>query len=200
MKDKTGPQPPPQGGLPRERAEWEQQIIGWDNLLFGRLSSSWVEAQEHHYKALQLWKSAEWWIANFMYHLLQISYALWELRNHILHERDCNGLEIPAGKTLTLMVTTLYNRGWRSLLHKDQYLIHDTSLEELLWHPATAKEDWIAEVCIAFRAAHNTTGNENAWMRTDLHSFLQTGFCRQSTSDEVEDPLDATDGVPLQLD
>jgi hypothetical protein len=73
-------------------ARREQVAIGWDNILFGRISQKWMKLQQAYLTSKRSRKSPERWAADMVYKLLQVSHTLWITRNGILHERDQQGL------------------------------------------------------------------------------------------------------------
>jgi hypothetical protein len=92
-----------------DKAELAQRLIGWDNILFGRLATEWMILQHNYLATRRSRQSAERWAADMTYCLLQLSHSLWMTRNGILHERDQQGLLLKDGLTLQDAITTSYN-------------------------------------------------------------------------------------------
>jgi hypothetical protein len=85
-----------------DQAAQHQQSIGWDNLLFGRIATSWMELQRDHFKTTNSRRSPERWAADMAYRLLQLSHGLWMARNGYLHERDEQGLLLKEDRLYTM--------------------------------------------------------------------------------------------------
>jgi hypothetical protein len=64
-----------------------QDTIGWTNLLYGRMSGFWQDAQQEWLvQRHTLWKpSASWWMSRTMRALWEISWEMWMHRNHIFY-------------------------------------------------------------------------------------------------------------------
>jgi hypothetical protein len=88
----------------------EQIAIGWNNILFGRLSTKWMRLQKLYLTSKHSRKSPECWAADMTYRLLKISHQLWTTRNGILHERDEHGLLLAEGQKLDEAIIDHYGR------------------------------------------------------------------------------------------
>jgi hypothetical protein len=161
-----------------DQAAQHQQSIGWDNLLFGRIATSWMELQRDHFKTTNSRRSPERWAADMAYRLLQLSHGLWMARNGYLHERDEQGLLLKEGQTLHDGITERYLRGKGALLPADYHLLDDFNLERLLKKPPSDKYTWLAAITQAHRIARSTRRSEQGHMRADLAHFLVHGVCR----------------------
>ena len=163
--------------LPLIQAAQNQASIGWDNMLFGRLATTWMDLQEAHLRTTRSRRSSERWAADMSYRLLQLSHGLWMARNRFLHERDEQGLLLKEGQSLHEAITERYGRGRRALLPGDHILLDDRSLDTILALPPTDKYTWLAAITLAHRIARTTRRTENGRMRTGLVNWMTTGFC-----------------------
>ena len=161
-----------------DQAAQEQARIGWNNLLFGRLTTSWMALQEEHYRSTRSRRSPERWAADITYKLLQLSHGLWMARNGYLHEKDSQGLHLKVGQDLREAITEQFNKGKSVLLAGDYHLIEDRPLVVLLELPPSDKYIWLAAITLAHKEARKTRRSEVGRMRTDLAYFMVTGFCR----------------------
>ena len=112
-------------------AAWEQSQLGWDNGLCGCLSSQWQHQQCAYYWSIQSSKSADRWIANLVYRLLQVSHKLWTQQNGILHKKDAQGMLLAEGLSLRTTIEAAYTQGTPALLPADHHLVTDRSLEDI---------------------------------------------------------------------
>ena len=163
-----------------QQAAQEQSDIGWDNVLFGRLSTTWMELQASHYKAKESRRSPERWAADMTYRLLQVSHGMWTTRNKFLHERDEQGLLLEEGQSLKEAMTSLYLRGYSKLLPADFHLLSSRSLPALLALPPADKYTWLGAIKLAHKLALDSRHNDQAQMRASLSQWIATGSCRPS--------------------
>ena len=124
----------------------QQDIIGWDNFLKGRVATGWREAQLLHFRAIHSNRSIDRWCADFVEKLLRFSFFMWKTRNDILHERDAQGLQREDSNKLRESLIEAFNAGAESLYGPDQHLITDTTLANVLALPVTAKRNWLLAV------------------------------------------------------
>ena len=106
LRDKSCPEAMNVDDRNLHTAAQDQALIGWDNLLFGRLVKSWLPSQQAHHRRIKLRRSVDLWAAQVITHLLEISHALWLQQNNILHERDRQGLLLQQGLTLADAITS----------------------------------------------------------------------------------------------
>ena len=65
-----------------------QALIGWENVLRGRLSLQWREFQRRYYERTNSKRSADAWIATLIDKLWDLGWSIWDHRNKILHESE----------------------------------------------------------------------------------------------------------------
>jgi hypothetical protein len=63
----------------------EQDKIGWYNLLLGRLSKKWTDAQQKYLKSIDKRNTGKRWTIAIISKLWDIAWDMWEHRNHITH-------------------------------------------------------------------------------------------------------------------
>jgi hypothetical protein len=80
--------------LPRHRKQDEfgakeavgdQDKIGWYNLLLGRMSAKWMDAQQKYIESLDKRTTGRRWTIAIISKLWDISWDMWQHRNHIKH-------------------------------------------------------------------------------------------------------------------
>lgn len=164
----------------------EQIAIGWDNILFGRLSTKWMKLQHKHLASKRSRKSPERWAADMTYRLLQISHKLWMTRNGILHERDEQGLLLAEGQTLAQAITERHGRGTAALLPEDHHYL-DQSVERILAMSPSDKYSWLGNIKMAHKFMRVARKNPITRMRQSMESWLSTGYLVQPTSTDDDD-------------
>lgn len=71
-----------------EAAIMEQDAIGWQNFLEGRVSKKIQHAQQLHLDALSTRRTGERWLAALIVKMWEVSWDLWDHRNGILHNNE----------------------------------------------------------------------------------------------------------------
>ena len=72
-------------GLARQAAQ-DQDFIGWHNMLEGRMSMLWRQAQRAHCLEHRSSRSADRWAQGLVSNLLEITHSMWMRRNEVVHE------------------------------------------------------------------------------------------------------------------
>jgi len=86
-----------------ESAMMQQESIGWDHFLLGRISGKWLDIGfRDTYK-----KTPETWAQDLIYQLLRTGVDLWKYRNQLLHGND-NEISLVQASTTQRLVDHLY--------------------------------------------------------------------------------------------
>jgi hypothetical protein len=161
----------------------EQIAIGWNNILFGCLSTKWMRLQKLYLTSKHSRKSPERWTADMTYRLLKISHQLWTTRNGILHERD-------EGQKLDDAIIDHYGRGKAALLPEDYHFL-DRPLFRILEMSASDRYSWLGNIKMAHKFMHIAQLNPITRMRQSMENWLQTGYLHPtSTEDDTNDNED----------
>ena len=70
-------------------AAQEQDIIGWDNFLFGRMSTIWSRAQQQYFDSITSNRNDHFgsgWLKRLIPRVYDMVHAVWMFRNSIVHE------------------------------------------------------------------------------------------------------------------
>jgi hypothetical protein len=168
----------------------EQIEIGWNNILFGRLSTKWVTLQELHLSSKCSRKSPGCWAADITYQLLQISHKLWTTRNGILNERNEHGLLLAEGQKLNEAIIEHYGHVKAVLLPEDYHFLN-RPLYWILEMSASDRYSWLGNIKMAHKFMHIARLYPITRMRQSMESWLQTGYLHPtSTDDDVDDNKD----------
>jgi hypothetical protein len=68
----------------------EQDTIGWDNLIKGRMGRQWIEYVKQHIENENIQLKATEWAPNMIQALWDHMLRLWQYRNEALHENHMN--------------------------------------------------------------------------------------------------------------
>ena len=131
-----------------QQAAEEQDLIGWHNLMEGRITSQWRETQCLHYRRIASHRSADRWAAGFVANLLEITHSLWIQRNEVVHEKHANGLLLEEAKELEESIREQYQLGNNELHDEDKWLL-EQEIEEILSLPGHDQQTWLAEITLA---------------------------------------------------
>ena len=73
-------------GLPHfQEAAQHQSQISWLHLTEGKLATTWIELQQHHYKLSASKCSVKKWASNLVTEILQATHAQWLYHNSFQH-------------------------------------------------------------------------------------------------------------------
>jgi hypothetical protein len=143
----------------------EQDRIGWYNLLLGRMSKKWMDAQQKYLESIGKRTTGRRWAIAIISKLWDIAWDMWQHRNHIkhntLHPRKQQEMDIIGQR-----VTVLYEQGSEDLLARDRSLFLK-SLTTLLKGNGNEQEQWITSVILAQQRAEAAKADRNASMTTE---------------------------------
>lgn len=124
-----------------------QARIGWAQALMGLLSPKWANIQNEHLLSIRSKRSGRQWMASLIRKLWDVSWDLWNHRNHILHSADG-----PAKALLIERINQriMYHRerGMRGLPLRCHFLFRD-NIDRLLQRPIRSRVAWLAAVSSA---------------------------------------------------
>jgi len=123
----------------------QQQLeIGWDAALDGWLSLDWQATQEAYWLQWHQCKSSKRWTAELIKKLWNIAWKMWE---------HCNGALLnSANHQADIIESKINNQVWEMftsrlyMVPRDAFALFQGTVEELLSHPKTYKEQWVASV------------------------------------------------------
>ena len=151
----------------------EQDKIGWYNLLLGRLSIKWMDAQQKYLESIGKRTTGKRWTIAIITKLWDIAWDMWQHRNHVTHNtlHPQKQLEM---ELLGLEVNEWYEQGPDELLQRDRNLFQK-SVETLLKGSGNEQEQWITSVRLAHQRAAAAKATRDASMineRALMESWL----------------------------
>jgi hypothetical protein len=158
------------------RALQAQDSLGWYQALNGRLSTAWQDAQAMWIarQATRYKRSPTKWAGRAVLALLEISWQMWEHRNHIYHDPSHPWSLQRCQDTNHQIQLTLGAHEENAVLPKDRHLF-SIPPEELTLHFSEAdKLKWIASVTAAYSRFHHhqAAANSRDPLQTSLASWL----------------------------
>ena len=115
-----------------------QQRIGWENILYGRLSYQWQQAYAILSAADSITKTRRWTQAIIL-KLTNIAWDFWEHRNAIKHSTD-HPDQLRIRQELRRDIITEFRKGTQELLAEDRHRLHH--LERVLALPLEQQQQW----------------------------------------------------------
>jgi hypothetical protein len=72
----------------------EQDEIGWQNFVEGKITRSWGMLQIQHYQEQHSKRTVDKWTSGLVTQLLELTHGMWLHRNGVLHAVDAQGLPL----------------------------------------------------------------------------------------------------------
>jgi hypothetical protein len=79
---------------PTLEASQEQDYIGIQHFLKGRVSTKWRANQDNYYKSISSRRSSQLWAEKLVSNILTLVHLQWKACNAVVHARDDLGLKI----------------------------------------------------------------------------------------------------------
>jgi hypothetical protein len=147
----------------------EQTDIGWYNFLQGRISNHWVTIQSAYYERLESRRTGHTWARNLIQRLWDISWSMWNNRNHILYNVHTDS-DTRLSHKLDKRVRQEFSIDIDGLAPIHHYMVRRTRLARLLLWDNPEKAAWLATIKIA----------RIAWKRKIRQSRQQRRMMREA--------------------
>ena len=125
------------------KAVQEQNNIGWDHLLLGRISNRWSFLQDCHYKRIQSRRTGERWAANLIMKIWEVHWSMWNHRNESIH--DTGNHAVLGSKEMEKEIFRELKKDSALLQPTEKYLFSITKTEVREWS-ALRKKKWLRTV------------------------------------------------------
>jgi len=126
----------------------DQDVIGWDNFMEGRIAITLGVFQEAYYKSNESRSSSLKWSSDLISHLIIMIRTQWLHRNSVVHKRRKDGLKIEEGKKISTQIYEALETGARDLDTVDHYLL-DYSIEQIDEWTGAKKKIWLRSMTAA---------------------------------------------------
>jgi hypothetical protein len=136
-----------------------QDILGFQNLIEGRISSLYLHMRQWDITRCKLSKHAPHWCNGLILHLLQITHRQWSYRNQTVHSKARDGLTERQQLKIMRQCEALLWTDPSILLPADQQLL-DLDFEALGDRPAVDRQLWVSEMESAVAAARISDGTD----------------------------------------
>jgi hypothetical protein len=101
----------------------EQDTIGWQNFVEGKISRKWGKLQEAHYEEFRSIHSVDLWAQGLVTQLMEFTHDMLMYQNLVYHECTANGLKKEEAKALKQAIQEEFTQGLANLSHCDQHYI-----------------------------------------------------------------------------
>ena len=125
---------------------YAQNAIRWENFLQRRVSLEWADHHQQYYKHLDMRRTGRRWTIALIQKLWDVSWTMWDHRNHFLHEGDSN--KVLGNSDLNESVMDEFRLGQLDVLPQFRYIMA-VSLEEVKAYTASKKRRWLRSINVA---------------------------------------------------
>jgi hypothetical protein len=120
----------------------DQDAIGWNNFMEGRISIHFQKKQTNYYIAQESRSSGLKWASDLISQLLIMIRTQWLHRNAVVHKRRRDGLKIGEGNKISAKIQETLQEGESEIDEADRYLL-DYSIEEINAWTGAKKKIWL---------------------------------------------------------
>ena len=154
-------------------AAQDQDCIGWDNLLVGRIASSWVVAQQQYHECTSS-NPNEFhgitWMGRFISKLYEAVHAVWMYRNGIVHECVEEKLNQQELRKLHAEIDRLYALGPSAVRHNHRCFFTE-GIESTKNKSVRQKKYWIRTLQVSADYQKNCSENMYVGMRAIMQQW-----------------------------
>jgi hypothetical protein len=101
----------------------EQDEIGWQNFVEGKITQSWGMLQIQHYQEQHSKRTMDKWTSGLVTQLLELTHGMWLHRNGVLHAVDAQGLPLQQAAELEAAIHDKFRKNTEGLARKDHHFI-----------------------------------------------------------------------------
>jgi hypothetical protein len=129
-------------------ATLEQDGIGWQNFVEGKISKHWGYLQLLYYHELHSKRSVNKWTSGLVSHLLELTHGMWVHRNGIDHAVDKQGLPIRLAANIEATIHEEFCKGTDGLARHDFHFIR-RGRDNVMSLSTVDKQGWLRGIQLA---------------------------------------------------
>ncbi len=148
-----------------QHAVREQDNVGWYQLLLGRISKKWSDAQQRYIDSLQKKNTGRRWAISLIQKALDVSWDMWEHRNDIKHN-TLHPRRAAEVIRIKVQLQLLYRKGRKPFLAQDRLLFSKSEATLLKGSPIEMLQ-WSTSVLNATRRAAAAKNDLEATMQAE---------------------------------
>ena len=157
-------------------AAMEQDQIGWEATIEGRISSKWASLQGGHLLRTASKRQSHTWAASAVEGIWEFTHHIWTTRSKRVNDMRAEEEAQTTNSNLNSQIRELYNNYTASAYTpEDRYLFTEMPLETRLAKSPLEKRTWLQAVSWASEVAEAEQHNENNQMRNAMAQWLQQG-------------------------
>jgi hypothetical protein len=160
----------------------DQDKIGWWQFLLGRVSKSMTTAQAQYLKIHKPQRKSESWIKGLLTQTWEISFAMWEHRNHALHGDALTPTQELELEALRQQVIEEFTKGATTVQSNLRWMLNQDHKEWAMTQSIPKTKRWLETITLSrkaqviFRNQLNTTlARQQQRMREWLQQVPQPG-------------------------
>ena len=121
----------------------EQDSIGWENFLLGRVSTKFITVQQVHYTNIGSRKTGSKWATKLIRQLWLVVWKMWEHRNHI-NNTDLTQQQRRERAQLLGQVNQEFTKGRHGLQKEDRHLLRRK--DDIVKYSLPELKEWVERV------------------------------------------------------
>ena len=151
----------------------EQDILGWDNFLLGRMTSTWAQAQQQYFDCVSSNTNAHHglgWMKRLIARVYDMTHAVWLYRNSVVHAEVEANMNQKTIDKLNNEIDRLYALGKYHVCHSHRYLF-DEGVSITKERSAKQKKYWVRTVQVSSEYHKQAEDNMYVGMRTLMRQW-----------------------------
>jgi hypothetical protein len=149
----------------------EQDEIGWQNFVEGKISRSWGILQLQHYQDQHSKRTVNKWTSGLVTQLLELTHSMWIHRNRVLHAVDEQGLPLQQAAELEAAIHEEFRQGIAGLARKDHHFIR-RGRDDVMSMTVVDKRGWLRGIQLA-RDSRTTAPPAHQQQQQLMSDFFQ---------------------------
>jgi hypothetical protein len=149
----------------------EQDEIGWQNFVEGKISRSWGILQLQHYQDQHSKRTVDKWTSGLVTQLLELTHGMWIHRNRVLHAVDEQGLPLQQAAELEAAIHEEFRQGIAGLARKDHHFIR-RGRDDVMSMTVVDKRGWLRGIQLA-RDSRTTAPPAHQQQQQLMSDFFQ---------------------------
>jgi hypothetical protein len=126
----------------------EQDKIGWQNFVEGKISKHWGYPQRLYYHDLHSKHSVDRWTSGLVSHLLELTHGMWVHWNGINHAINEQGLPIHLAADIKVTIHEEFRKGTDGLVRHDFHFIR-LGWDSIMSLSTVDKQGWLRGIQLA---------------------------------------------------
>jgi hypothetical protein len=149
----------------------DQDLIGWQNFVEGKIAKSWGDLQLTHLHEQFSKRTVDRWTAGLVSHMLEFTHGMWIHRNNVLHAVDEQGLPLRQAAELESTIHAEFSKDTEGLARRDYHFIR-RGRDDVFSMSASDKQAWLRGIQLA-RESQDTAPPAHQQQQQLMLDFFQ---------------------------